>query len=589
MDLKQIKDKKLILVDNFDTLIENKVDYKNSDVITFLPNNINDKSVINFYSLINEKFHKNYEDKSETITAEFYKSLDFDLALKKNITRLFYGQIGVFPFFYVIENLLKNNNTINLYTKEEKIYQIFKFFTDDNNLKINFINKSKKKFTNFYKISKFEIIKLLNLNEIIFLMKKKFYPPFKKLNNLKKNVFIHLSSESNFRILDYFLNSKWQSKLLEIDFTKKDGQNEENNNDPKILNILDSLDIIVKSHFLNNRFFYKYLVNESKNFLDDYNFTYQKISKIFENLNSKFYFLTKIIRGPLATALYDYGKTNNKNFIWVSHQHGHGIELTNIHKKSEITKEETLADILFVYSSRGRKERLKNKFINHNIIISEIGYWNNARTVKKIPNHEIIYISNLNQEIGPHEINMSSLNNSQKIEFETELIFKVFSKCKHKVLFKDYPGNKSTELKNNYFKKISKNHNNIIYFDKWLNAENIYGKSSIIITSLPTSGIVAAINSNKPLIFINIENMIPLRKEVKSEFKKFFFYFEHNENLNEELSHFLAKELEEIKSLWKSKMSNSRKNFIKKYFNIEPQEKVIKKIKKEISNIIVNN
>ena len=83
--------------------------------------------------------------------------------------------------------------------------------------------------------------------------------------------------------------------------------------------------------------------------------------------------------------------------------------------------------------------------------------------------------------------------------------------------------------------------------------------------------------------------MIPLRKEVKSEFKKFFFYFEHNKNLNEELSRFLAKELEEIKSLWKSKMSNSRKNFIKKYFNIEPQEKVIKKIKKEISNIIVNN
>ena len=79
MDLEKIKDKKLILVDNFNFLIDNKIDYKNSDVVTFLPNDITDKSVINFYSLINEKFHKNYEDKLETITGDFYKSLDFEI------------------------------------------------------------------------------------------------------------------------------------------------------------------------------------------------------------------------------------------------------------------------------------------------------------------------------------------------------------------------------------------------------------------------------------------------------------------------------------------------------------------------------
>ena len=181
------------------------------------------------------------------------------------------------------------------------------------------------------------------------------------------------------------------------------------------------------------------------------------------------------------------------------------------------------------------------------------------------------------------------MKNYQKIKFVTELIFKVFSKCKYKVLFKDYPGNKSSEIKINYFKKISKKYNNVIYFNKWLNAENIYSKSSIIITSLPTSGIVAAINSNKPLIFINIEKMIPLKEDIKDEFKKFFFYFEYNKNLNDKLSNFLSKELSEIESLWKNKMSDSRKRFIKKYFNIEPQEKVIKKIKKEISNIVVNS
>ena len=122
------------------------------------------------------------------------------------------------------------------------------------------------------------------------------------------------------------------------------------------------------------------------------------------------------------------------------------------------------------------------------------------------------------------------LSNTQKINFETELISKVFAKCKRKILFKEYPGNKSTNLKYNFIKNISKNYKNIIYFNEWLNAENIYNKSSIIITSLPTSGITAAINSNKPLIYINIETD-SLREEVKNSFKS-IFYFEYNEHLN---------------------------------------------------------
>ena len=83
------------------------------------------------------------------------------------------------------------------------------------------------------------------------------------------------------------------------------------------------------------------------------------ISNIFGNLNSNFYFLTKIVRGPVATALYDFGKNKKKKFFWISHQHGHGIELSEIHKKYQITKEETLSDLLFVYSLLVKKLKKK--------------------------------------------------------------------------------------------------------------------------------------------------------------------------------------------------------------------------------------
>ena len=157
MNLKEIKDKKLILVDSLDVLNENKVNYNNTYVVTFLPDNTQSKFIVDFYSLINKDLQKYYVEKLDKIVEEFHNSLNINLALKKNITRLVYGQIGVFPFFHVIYNLLSNNNKINVYTKDQKIYEIIKYFNDDKNLSINFLKKNKNNFSNVYKINKFQI------------------------------------------------------------------------------------------------------------------------------------------------------------------------------------------------------------------------------------------------------------------------------------------------------------------------------------------------------------------------------------------------------------------------------------------------
>ena len=181
MDLKEIKDKNLIIADDFDILAENKIDFKNKYVVTFLPNESKNNLNINFYSLLDQKLHKDFENNLDTIAKDFYNSLDLDLAIKKNITRLIYGQIGLFPFFHIINNLIINNNNIVVYTKEEKILKIFQYFEGDSNLKIYFINNSNKNYSKYFKISKFEIFKLLHFNEIIFILKKNFLPHSKNL------------------------------------------------------------------------------------------------------------------------------------------------------------------------------------------------------------------------------------------------------------------------------------------------------------------------------------------------------------------------------------------------------------------------
>ena len=80
--------------------------------------------------------------------------------------------------------------------------------------------------------------------------------------------------------------------------------------------------------------------------------------------------------------------------------------------------------------------------------------------------------------------------------------------------------------------------------------------------------------------------MIPLREEVKNSFKKYFFYFEYNENLNSELSKFLNKDIDQIKMLWNNKITEEKKIFVQKHFNIQPQKNVIKKMKEEIIDLI---
>jgi len=287
------------------------------------------------------------------------------------------------------------------------------------------------------------------------------------------------------------------------------------------------------------------------------------------------------------TSLYDYGKKNNKNFFWISHQHGHGIEISDIHDKTQITKEETLSDLLFVYSSVGKQKREQNKFINKNIKISNIGYHNNDYKFNKISKYDLIYISNLNQELAGHEISMSALNNFEKIKFEEKLIKEVFSQVNYKILFKEYPGGKTSNIKNNYIKDLITPHKNITYFNEWLNAENIYDKISIIITSLPTSGLAGAIKTNKPLIFIDIKKMMPLRKDLVQVFEKKFFYLNFDKNTFEKLKELLSNTLIEIEAKWESKKKLDKTHFEHLYINNLPKETVLNNLKVELNKFVV--
>ena len=585
MKLSEICNCKIILADDLKIIEKNNVVTDGAVIITFIGKENHQRKIYNFYNFLDYELHCKFNISSKNISEEFHESLTISLALKKNITRIFYGQIGLYPYFDLIKKLINNKNKLDIYTDNEKILNIFKIVEKFENLNIFYKKKKIINHSSYFKISKLDLLRMYSLSEIIFHIKKRLSPTFKNFKNLKSNVFVHLSTETNFLSIDKFLNDKWQSKILDVNLTNINKLNFKDYQEfDKIFGATKS---IVKSHFDSNEYFKEQLNNEFKNFFEKYIACYNKVSKIFANLNSKFYFLTKIIRGPLATSLYDYGKKNNKKFFWISHQHGHGIEITDIHDKTQITKEETLSDLLFVYSSVGKQKREQNKFINKKIKISNIGYHNNDYKFNKIPKYDIIYISNLNQELDGHEISMSALNNFEKIKFEEKLIKEVFSQVNHKILFKEYPGGKTSKIKNNYIKDLIAPHKNITYFNEWLNAENIYDKVSIIITSLPTSGLAGAIKTNKPLVFIDIKKMMPLKQDLVKVFEEKFFYLNFDENTFEKLKELLSNTLTEIETAWKNKKKLDNTNFEYLYINNLSKNMVLKNLKIELNKFVI--
>jgi hypothetical protein len=582
MKISDIHNNNLIFIDNTEIIKKKKISTKNSIIFIFIGDEDPEKKIFNFYNLFDPNIHKYFVNKSPSISEKFYDELNIGFALRNNLTRMLYGQIGLYPFFHVINKLLINKNKLNVYTEDEKIFNIFsviKKFT-----KINLTYEPKNKRATYFKISKLDLLRMYSFDEILFHIKKKFSSKFKKFENLKKNVFVHLSTEANFLSIDRFLNKNWQSKILEVNIKLDEELNSQDFN--SLNKILAVNNFIIKKFFHDNFYFNEFTNNEIKVFFKKYIKNYKVISNIFCNLNSNFYFLTKIIRGPILTSLYDFGKKEKKNFFWLSHQHGHGIELSEVHSKTQITKEETLSDLLFVYSPVGKKIKEQNKYIKKNLKIFNVGFNNNKYNFNKLPKYDLIYISNLNQEISSHPLNMSALNNSEKIEFETKLINEVFSKIKLKVLFKEYTGSKTTNIKNNFFRTLISKYNNISYFDEWLNAENIYENSSIILTSLPTSGLGGAICSKKPIIFIDIKNIMPLKENLIGLFKDKFFYFELNENIFEELRELLSNSVEDIQKLWVKK-NMSKSDFEKNYINPLPRNRILNSLKKEITKFVV--
>ena len=329
---------------------------------------------------------------------------------------------------------------------------------------------------------------------------------------------------------------------------------------------------------------YKILLNDLSIFLT----SFENNEKYWNKFLSKF--PQKSIKGFISThlvlepfhAIGDF--FINKKIPIFNFQHGHTRELNsrnNLYYKWDVVIE-PIGDKIFTYTKLSQD--LSNKTKCSRGTFEAVGtpkIYQRRKHLFYKSKYEIIYVStNLftGMKVKPQNCNW---DNCKKMNFEIDLIKKVFKMVNKNVLYKSYPlaGNLSDCILNDEISsikniKLIKKNYDLIYFLK---------KRRIIITSGATGTLGYCVLSDMPLIYIDCKNYMPLKNELIPLFKNSFFYFNISDKLFfSKLREFLNMPMKEISDLW-DKKKKDRDKLIKNFFSVNT-----KTAGKEACNKILN-
>ena len=168
------------------------------------------------------------------------------------------------------------------------------------------------------------------------------------------------------------------------------------------------------------------------------------------------------------------------------------------------------------------------------------------------PKNQIIFLQHATYTgIRKSHIAFNTWSDNKKINFEFDMIDKVFKKLPYNILYKLYPS--PANLSENIIKKKISNYQNISLVEKNIDANYFYYSKRIIITYNACSTFGWALLSKLPLVFINLDVM-PLKNEFKKNMSKSIFYFVYKyKKIFENLNNFFSQPLDKIFTLWNKK------------------------------------
>ena len=257
---------------------------------------------------------------------------------------------------------------------------------------------------------------------------------------------------------------------------------------------------------------------------------------------------------------------NSFNIKVFSFQHGVTAEISDSHDYCLSQHDSSSSDAYVAFNKSSYNIAKSNPF---NQSIKQYIYGapkrysrtNNFLFKKKF---NILYLSN-NLFMGNIGGVYAWCSDLEKAKAEIKII-NMLEGINKKVSFKPYPELNKRYYENNPCLIELKNKNNIEVIKNNYDARYLISNCKLLICGMASSTLSWTIMSNIPCVFINYRHIAPLNKEAYNLFKKGLFLFDYkSKNFFSDITKFLNKDFNEIKSIWNDKSlhrSKLKDNFI---------------------------
>ena len=254
--------------------------------------------------------------------------------------------------------------------------------------------------------------------------------------------------------------------------------------------------------------------------------------------------------GPEDIALHD--ACRELGVPLVASQHGISPEISARHDHAQVYFENNNADLLLVYNDEAAA-----RYTDHNRFphadTRTVGLPADYRAVQRRraarATEPVLYVS-LALYMGNEQIVQVGGPDRRKAEFDLLMIDRVLSRLPHGVLFKPYPDNNRYADVDPVLQR-ARAAPNVRCFEDGVDLRYLLADARVLVTSHATSTLGWCLAADRPLVFVDIPDLLPLRTEARAALQESIFVFDGADpEVHERLRKFLSQPLERIEHEW---------------------------------------
>ncbi len=247
---------------------------------------------------------------------------------------------------------------------------------------------------------------------------------------------------------------------------------------------------------------------------------------------------------------------NKRKIKLISFQHGVAAEISGSHNNLLSQHDSSSSDQYYAFNNAAVSVAAENPFnvAQHYVYGMPKRYRRQKNIFKFRKKYPILFLSNMLYRGNDGRIH-TWVNDYEFFNIESDLIKIISTNLNKQVFYKPYPASfKRYEEKDPILEEID-SYKNVHIIKNNKDARYLTGNSRLIICSTSSSTVSWAIMSNIPVVFINLPNIAPLKKEAIPYFEKGLFLFNYNNKYSmKKLRKLLSLNFKDINKIWNEKI-----------------------------------